>query len=172
MAYNGQCKQGCYGSNHLLNYKRLAGDCPYLAIRGGLKRGTNDEELNNGSLAEWSKAPASGAGPQGREFESHSFHLFCLHPHFLYSLQLFDQTIQNMTQNMFAKANTAVSPFAQAPSFAPQAPSFAPQTPSFAPQTPTFAPQAPSFATQASSFAPQAPQFGQQPAFSQNPKPT
>ena len=27
------------------------------------------------SLAEWSKAPALGAGPQGRGFESHSCHI-------------------------------------------------------------------------------------------------
>ena len=31
-------------------------------------------EVKEGSLAERSKAPASGAGPKGREFESHSCH--------------------------------------------------------------------------------------------------
>ena len=32
----------------------------------------------DGSLAERSKAPASGAGPKGREFESRSCHSYCV----------------------------------------------------------------------------------------------
>ena len=32
------------------------------------------------SLAEWSKALASGASPQGREFEPHSCHFYCQRP--------------------------------------------------------------------------------------------
>ena len=33
-------------------------------------------ESTKGNLAEWSKAPASGAGPKGREFESLSYHFY------------------------------------------------------------------------------------------------
>lgn len=32
------------------------------------------QKVLKGNLAEWSKAPVSGAGPKGREFESLSYH--------------------------------------------------------------------------------------------------
>ena len=36
----------------------------------------NNRRRRNDSLAEWSKAPALGAGPKGRGFEPHSCHIF------------------------------------------------------------------------------------------------
>jgi hypothetical protein len=35
-----------------------------------------EKTVEEGSLAEWSKALALGASPQGRGFEPHSYHLF------------------------------------------------------------------------------------------------
>ena len=34
------------------------------------------KNLVKGEMAEWSKAPALGAGPQGRGFEPHFHHIF------------------------------------------------------------------------------------------------
>ena len=45
-----------------------------LRLEGGPARASSLFTGNQDSLAEWSKALASGAGPQGRGFEPHSCH--------------------------------------------------------------------------------------------------
>ena len=52
-----------------------------VTIHVQIKRGygTHDDLMFQDSLAEWSKAPASGASPQGRGFEPHSCHSFIIH---------------------------------------------------------------------------------------------
>ena len=45
----------------------------------------------DGSLAEWSKAPASGAGPKGRGFEPHSCHFRFFAQGFVFAAPLFAQ---------------------------------------------------------------------------------
>ena len=45
-------------------------------MRGRIRKTRFRGERTSGSLAEWSKALASGASPKGRGFESHSCHSF------------------------------------------------------------------------------------------------